>query len=1207
MTSLFGGFWGRLAVCCVVLTLAGCPHAFLGHLAGLGGQHLMPMGRAATPLKGQLHWKTSGASFKTQATMTEVASASTVSLIQAEASGSIPAGTTRASTVTDASGSFTLSFGSGFVPDPTLSYYVEAVKGLSAGGLPNRAGASIARIRTVVAWNGSGWLTLTQSSLIVDPTTTALAIICSLRGFDPLLYIGSLNPTTQDASGSDIFTAPVGSQIAQSDLDTVVAMVDTALSANEDPVYVINYNTSSGQYTLTPPSATIELLTPSAGPIGATIQITGQGFDPVPTRDQVLFNGTAATSYAVNQTGTIIQATVPVGATSGPITVVVDGAAYTGGVFTVQAWDGHVPFDSNLDMYVAAYGNNTVWEITPSGVPELIATDAATAPPGSASGAAVNAGLGGPQGVVVDPAGDVFVSNWTSGTITKLATGSAWTASTFASGLSNPSALAIDASGDIYVANYGGGNVEEVSSTGAPINANYATGVGSPRGLAFDQSGNLYVSGYNQGTVYKVPAGGGAGVAYLTNLSDPWGLAFDSLGDLYVANYGSSALYEVPVGTTQPLNVPGLLGQTTGISSVAVRSDGALFVGAYDSHSIFDRLQADGGMSSYLKAPRNIWSMVQDTSGDLFIGTQQINNKWETRFFNNAITDYNLYKVPYLGSGNYGPFEVLATGFSDLAGLAINPTNNELYGADGSDNLYEIDPTTGHTSLYASTLPTGGTIGQMAFDNQGNLWMVNWRNDSNTNNYYTSELTAGGQFKQYWSGRRPWGVAFDGTNYYVAMQEDGLIVKVAGSNPTATCSLLVNGGISNPQVMAYDSAGPTLYVASANNTIYEINPSTGAVTGSWSESSMSDPYGMVLIGSDLFVSNLGNGTVTSYSASSGALQNTIALPSGHPSGLAEDASGNLYIATYEGTLYEVTNPTAATPGSPTPWATLTVNGPNHTSQNRHLLGLSFDSSGHLWGAYAGPQSGPNGTGRLRRSALYELTAGENSSTTCCSTAAVWPVWGGCYQMITDTSGKLICGATSRGVGGHSILQGALAMAITASPSAIAPIGTQLIHGTGIQAGPIVGVIQSILQMNGRPAGASLFPVQILGTSPLTWRSFPDASGNKTIQTWAVPEPFTYDSRGGGGNGTFIFGQLARIACCGLGWVDGAAGVHTQMSSGGYSDIGVINPEGDLVEGSVWGGPANAPLQIFPGALASPGTAQANGAQVPMNWPYQPVF
>jgi hypothetical protein len=113
----------------------------------------------------------------------------------------------------------------------------------------------------------------------------------------------------------------------------------SAVSANGSTVaatgtHRINSGSIVGTYS--PASATAPVIAsfnPTSGEIGSTVVITGVNLGPSPA---VRFNGIAASSL-VNAEGTEITATVPSGATTGPITVEVAGqpVATSPGNFTV--------------------------------------------------------------------------------------------------------------------------------------------------------------------------------------------------------------------------------------------------------------------------------------------------------------------------------------------------------------------------------------------------------------------------------------------------------------------------------------------------------------------------------------------------------------------------------------------------------------------------------------------------------------------------------------------------------------------------------------------------------------------------------------------------------------------------------------------------------------------------------------------------------
>jgi YD repeat-containing protein len=75
---------------------------------------------------------------------------------------------------------------------------------------------------------------------------------------------------------------------------------------------------------------------PSTAPAGATVTIQGQGFSPTPAANDVRFNGTAASVLSASPS--LLTVTVPLAASTGPITVTVGGDTATSSeIFTVVA------------------------------------------------------------------------------------------------------------------------------------------------------------------------------------------------------------------------------------------------------------------------------------------------------------------------------------------------------------------------------------------------------------------------------------------------------------------------------------------------------------------------------------------------------------------------------------------------------------------------------------------------------------------------------------------------------------------------------------------------------------------------------------------------------------------------------------------------------------------------------------------------------
>jgi hypothetical protein len=134
-------------------------------------------------------------------------------------------------------------------------YILEAVKGLKKGGNPDRAGASLARLRTFVVKNGGAWSSFTEGSIVISRSTTALAAIAGLKGLSQAEQI-ALSVTQSAEVGTagssptpatpDTFTSQAGSSITKQEFHTVWDLVDKSLAADLDPVRSIGYNIRAG-------------------------------------------------------------------------------------------------------------------------------------------------------------------------------------------------------------------------------------------------------------------------------------------------------------------------------------------------------------------------------------------------------------------------------------------------------------------------------------------------------------------------------------------------------------------------------------------------------------------------------------------------------------------------------------------------------------------------------------------------------------------------------------------------------------------------------------------------------------------------------------------------------------------------------------------------------------------------------------------------
>ena len=134
-----------------------------------------------------------------------------------------------------------------------------------------------------------------------------------------------------------------------------------------------------------------------------------------------------------------------------------------------------------------------------------------------------------------------FASNFTSANDLTLAV------TYTGSGLNAPTGVAVDAAGNLWVTNSGSNSVSKLSHTGAPLSGTTGFTAGplsAPTAIAIDTAGNAWVANAGNSTLTKLTPTGTPSTYSGGGLASPSSVAIDGLGAIWLSNPANSSVSE---------------------------------------------------------------------------------------------------------------------------------------------------------------------------------------------------------------------------------------------------------------------------------------------------------------------------------------------------------------------------------------------------------------------------------------------------------------------------------------------------------------------------------------------------------------------------------------------------------------------------------------------------------------------------------------
>ena len=353
-------------------------------------------------------------------------------------------------------------------------------------------------------------------------------------GGTPQPFISSLSPSSGAVSTSVTIT---GTNFGSTQANSTVIFNGTTASPTSWSATMIGVSVPAGAttggvivtvagetsnavgFTVTTLSPNITSINPSAGPVGTLVTVTGTNFGTSQGASTITFNGTVATPTSWSPTAIVVS--VPLGATTGNVTVTVSGLASNGINFTVTAPASSISrtgscsaATSSCTLSAAATGNLNLFFAYSSG-----SSTPPSLPSGYTSIATGNANNGGTTGsylLYCKVASSPFDTSSGTAQNASAVAGVSYTGTTVDTlavpGTDCPvtgvSILVQNSAASSTTITYGGLTVENPNnwivaflgdSAGSACTSSNLTGVSSAGGVAVSDS-NGTVSSFSQGT-----------------------------------------------------------------------------------------------------------------------------------------------------------------------------------------------------------------------------------------------------------------------------------------------------------------------------------------------------------------------------------------------------------------------------------------------------------------------------------------------------------------------------------------------------------------------------------------------------------------------------------------------------------------------------------------------------------------------------------
>ncbi|MCH8879742.1 MAG: hypothetical protein IID34_07655 [Planctomycetes bacterium] len=219
-----------------------------------------------------------------------------------------------------------------------------------------------------------------------------------------------------------------------------------------------------------------------------------------------------------------------------------------------------------------------------------------------------------PRRVLIDPAGNVFIADWSAGVVLKI-TPDGRTHSVV-DDLNEPAGLAMDRSGNLYVSQHAqglpeAGSIMKIETTGE--RSTFAEGFTGPSGMTIDQTGNLFVANFHDNTVSRITLDGEVST-FAEDIPNPAALVFDHRGVLYAVSSTEGTVHRIDSNGNHSVFARGLYIP----SDISITPHGHLVVTNFGETRL-SLVTRTGKVKAFANVPQGTISVSFDRDGNFIL------------------------------------------------------------------------------------------------------------------------------------------------------------------------------------------------------------------------------------------------------------------------------------------------------------------------------------------------------------------------------------------------------------------------------------------------------------------------------------------------------------------------------------------------------------------------------------------------------------